>query len=68
MNSLKTIALNTVAIILALAILGVFASLGLVLIGALFCAGIIGLMVAAVQGAFAKDDKATEAPQAQAAL
>ncbi|GAB5445212.1 hypothetical protein [Gymnodinialimonas sp.] len=50
MNRIKTIALNALSIVLALALLGFFASLGLAVVGIALFVGLLGRVAARVAG------------------
>ena len=50
MTRTKTIALNALSIVLAVALLGFFASIGLVVIGLVLFVGLVGLVAIQVAG------------------
>ena len=61
MDRIKSIALTTLGIIVALASLGLLASVGLAVIGALFILGVCGALVAGIASIFAERDNETHA-------
>ena len=59
MDRIKSIAITTLGIVIALAGLGLFASIGLAVIGVLLVLGICGLLAAGTASFFAKSDVET---------
>ena len=66
MNRFKAIAFNTLSLVLALAMLGFFASVGLAVLGFVMLAAALGLVAARISGFFTDADVASERPDVSA--